>query len=60
VKLFVAIDLESITGVVSERDTDREAPAAVAAREHMRADLDAVFEESNVGRCGEVRQCAGS
>jgi len=60
VKLFVAIDLEGITGVVSERDTSREGSAAVAAREHMRADLDAVRGESDVGRSEEVQRCAGS
>ena len=53
-KLFIAIDLEGITGVVSELDTSREGPAAAAAREHMRADLDAVRGESNVGRSEEV------
>jgi D-aminopeptidase len=54
VKLFIAIDLEGITGVLSGRDTDREGPAALAAREHMRADLDAVRGEANVGRSEEV------
>jgi D-aminopeptidase len=54
VKLFIAVDLEGITGVVSERDADREGPAAVVARVHMRADLNAVFEESSVGRRAEV------
>jgi len=30
VKLFIAIDLEGVTGVVSERDTNREGPAAAS------------------------------
>jgi D-aminopeptidase len=54
VKLFIAIDLEGITGVVSGREIDREGPAAKAAREQMRTDLDAVRGESNVGRSEEV------
>ncbi len=58
-KLFIAIDLEGITGVVSERDTSREGPTAQTAREHMRADLDAVRGESNVGHSEEVERCAG-
>ena len=43
-KLFIAIDLEGICGVVSEADTAREGAAAERARAHMRADLDAVLE----------------
>ena len=42
-KLFIAIDLEGICGVVSEADTAREGAAAQRARAHMRADLDAVL-----------------
>ncbi len=42
-RLFVAIDLEGISGVVSEADTERSGPAAEQARRHMRADLDAVL-----------------
>ncbi len=56
-KLFIAIDLEGITGVVSERDTDREGPAAKAAREHMRADLDAVLEGCVAAGADEVVVC---
>ena len=59
-KLFIAIDLEGITGVLSGRETDREGSAAVAAREHMRADLEAGSGECNVGRRQEVQRCAGS
>ena len=43
-KLFIAIDLEGISGVVSEADTARQGAAAQRARAHMRADLDAVLE----------------
>ena len=56
-KLFIAIDLEGITGVVSERDTAREGPAAVVAREHMRADLDAVLEGCLAASADEVVVC---
>jgi D-amino peptidase len=44
VKLFIAIDLEGISGVVSQADTAREGAAAERARAHMRADLDAVLD----------------
>ena len=43
-KLFIAIDLEGICGVVSEADADRDGPPAKRARAHMRADLDAVLD----------------
>lgn len=56
-KLFVAIDLEGISGVVSERDTNREGPAAAVAREHMRADLDAVLEGCFAAAADEVVVC---
>ncbi|MCX6373028.1 MAG: M55 family metallopeptidase [Actinobacteria bacterium] len=56
-KLFIAIDLEGITGVVSELDTAREGPAAVIAREHMRADLDAVLEGCFAAGADEVVVC---
>jgi D-amino peptidase len=57
VKLFIAIDLEGVTGVVSERDTSREGPAALAARGHMRADLDAVLDGCFAAGAGEVVVC---
>jgi D-amino peptidase len=57
VKLFIAIDLEGITGVVSERDTDREGSAATTAREHMRADLDAVLDGCFAAGADEVVVC---
>lgn len=56
-RLFIAIDLEGVTGVVSERDTEREGPAATAAREHMRADLDAVLEGCFAAGADEVVVC---
>jgi hypothetical protein len=56
-KLFIAIDLEGITGVVSERETGREGPAAKVAREHMRADLDAVLEGCFAAGADEVVVC---
>jgi len=43
VRLFIAVDLEGVSGVVSEADTDRSGPAAERARRLMRADLDAVL-----------------
>lgn len=42
-KLFLAVDLEGISGVVTEADTARTGEAAAVARRHMRADLDAVL-----------------
>lgn len=56
-RLFIAIDLEGVTGVVSERETDREGPAARAAREHMRADLDAVLEGCFAAGADDVVVC---
>jgi D-amino peptidase len=57
VRLFIAIDLEGVTGVVSERDTDREGRAAAAARAHMRADLDAALEGCFAAGADEVVVC---
>ncbi len=56
-KLFVAIDLEGISGVVTEADTDRQGPAAQRARVHMRADLDAVLEGCAAAGAAEVVVC---
>ena len=56
-KLFIAIDLEGITGVVTDRDTDRQGPAAAIAREHMRADLDAVLEGCIAAGADEIVVC---
>ena len=56
-RLFVAIDLEGITGVVSEQDTARSGPAAEAARRHMRADLDAVLAGCLAAGAGEIVVC---
>lgn len=56
-KLFIAIDLEGISGVVSEADTAREGPAARRARAHMRADLDAVLEGCAAAGADEVIVC---
>lgn len=56
-KLFIAIDLEGISGVVSEPDTEREGAAAERARAHMRADLDAVLAGCAAAGAGEVVVC---
>ncbi len=56
-KLFIAIDLEGISGVVCEADTAREGAAAQRARAHMRADLDAVLEGCAAAGAGEVVVC---
>ena len=56
-KLFIAIDLEGISGVVSEADTAREGAAAQRARAHMRADLDAVLEGCAAAGAEEVVVC---
>ena len=42
-RLFIAVDLEGICGVVTAADVARTGAAAEAARRHLRADLDAVF-----------------
>jgi D-amino peptidase len=57
VKLFIAIDLEGISGVVSEQDTAREGAAAKRARAHMRADLDAVLEGCAAAGADDVVIC---
>jgi D-amino peptidase len=57
VKLFISIDLEGISGVVSEADTAREGAAAQRARAHMRADLDAVLAGCAAAGAGEVVVC---
>ncbi len=56
-KLFIAVDLEGISGVVTEADTAREGPAAQRARAHMRADLDAVLEGCAAAGAHEVVVC---
>jgi len=57
VKLFVAIDLEGICAVVSERDTGRDGAAAELARRHMRADLDTVLAGCLAAGAAEVVVC---
>jgi D-amino peptidase len=57
VKLFIAIDLEGISGVVTEADTAREGEAAQRARAHMRADLDAVLEGCAAAGAQDVVIC---
>lgn len=56
-KLFIAIDLEGICGVATEADTAREGAAAVRARAHMRADLEAVLEGCAAAGAIEVVVC---
>ncbi len=56
-RLFVAIDLEGISGVVAEADTERGGPAAEQARRHMRADLDAVLAGCLAAGAREVVVC---
>ncbi len=56
-KVFIAVDLEGICGVVSEADTAREGAAAQRARAHMRADLDAVLEGCAAVGAAEVVVC---
>jgi len=57
VRLFVAIDLEGVTGVVAEQDTARSGPAAEMARRHMRADLDAVLAGCLAAGAREIVVC---
>jgi len=56
-RLFVAIDLEGISGVVAEADTERGGPPAEQARRHMRADLDAVLAGCLASGAGEIVVC---
>lgn len=56
-KVFIAIDLEGISGVVAERDVDRDGSAAVAARVNMAADLDAVVEGCLAAGAAEIVVC---
>ena len=56
-KLFIAVDLEGISGVVSEADTARDGAAARRAREHMRGDLDAVLDGCAAAGAAEVVVC---
>ena len=56
-KVFIAIDLEGISGVVAERDTARDGSAAAAARVHMRADLDAVVEGCLAAGASKIMVC---
>ena len=56
-RLFVAVDLEGICGVVVEADTDRGGPAAEQARRHMRADLDAVLAGCLAAGAREIVVC---
>ena len=56
-KLFVSVDLEGVCGVVDERDTARDGPAARRARDHLRADLDAVLEGCLAAGADEVVVC---
>ena len=56
-KLFVSIDLEGCTGVVTEDQTEPGRPAWEGARRLMRADLDAVIEGCRAGGAGEIVVC---
>lgn len=56
-KLFIAVDLEGVSAVVSEADTAREGAAAQRARAHMRADLDAVLAGCAAAGAGEAVVC---
>jgi D-amino peptidase len=56
-KVFIAIDLEGICGVVAERDADRDGPAAATARVSMAADLDVVVEGCLAAGATEVVVC---
>jgi len=57
VKLFIAVDLEGICGVVTEADTAREGPAAQRARVNMRADLDAALAGCAAAGADDVVVC---
>lgn len=56
-KLFVAVDLEGVCGVVTAADVARSGEAAAAARRHMRADLDAVLAGCSAAGADEIVVC---
>jgi len=56
-KLFVSIDLEGCTGVVTEDQTEPGLPAYDDACRLMRADLDAVLEGCRAGGADEIVVC---
>ncbi len=56
-KLFVSIDLEGCTGVVTEEQTEPGNPAYEEARRLMRGDLDAVIEGCLAGGADEIVVC---
>ncbi len=56
-KVFVAVDLEGITGVVTEADTARDGAPARRAREHMCADLQAALDGCAAAGADEVVVC---
>jgi D-amino peptidase len=56
-RLFIAVDLEGISGVVTEADTAGSGEAARVARAHMRADLDAVLAGCLAAGAAEIVVC---
>ncbi len=56
-KLFISIDLEGCTGVVTEEQTEPGYPAYEGARRLMRGDLDAVIEGCLAGGADEIVVC---
>jgi D-amino peptidase len=56
-KLFISIDLEGCTGVVTEDQTEPGRPAWDRARRLMRADLDALIEGCRAGGAGTIVVC---
>lgn len=58
-KLFISLDLEGICGVVSDADVAREGSAAHAARQNLRADLDAVIAGCVKAGAQELVVCDG-
>jgi len=56
-RALIAVDLEGITGIVTEADTARQGAPAARARGYMRADLDAVLEGCAAAGVREVVVC---
>ena len=56
-KLFISIDLEGCTGVVTEDQTEPGRPAWEGARRLMQADLEAVIGGCRAGGAGEIVVC---
>ena len=58
-KVFISVDIESITGVCHEAQTKMGTPQYAEACEFMRADLDAALEGCLTAGATEIMVCDG-